>query len=165
MLALCIGIVSGHRRVARIGEDQPRDLSNLENLLRRKNAILCKDPARLSRRRIGYAVAGIVNEIVLLVDQQHRQFERVACLGARDHLVLRRFVQILLDVRVVLRAHAQRDIDLVLIAPGVLHLLQNRGHRKALPARSRQSQRAGAGIGNDQRAQRAVERRRRCRRG
>ena len=121
MLSLLI-VVGGHGREARIREHQPRHLADAEDLFCRQNAIPGKDPAGLSGLGIAHAVTCVVDEIILFVHQQHREFERVARLGASYDCVLAQRLQDLLGAlvrRIVLRTDANGGFHLVLVTPGV----------------------------------------------
>jgi hypothetical protein len=79
------------RGKTRIREYQPRDLANAEDLLGGNTAILGKNPSAISGFGVGEAMAGIMNQIELLVDDQGGDLERIAKFDVGQPLVL--FVQ------------------------------------------------------------------------
>src|ERR1700677_1777638 len=75
----------GHeRREAGISEDQERHLTDMEYFVLRERALLREYPPPAWARIIEPAMAGEVNHVVLLCQQQDRELQRLPGLSAHD---------------------------------------------------------------------------------
>jgi hypothetical protein len=77
-----VGGIDGGGRKAGIGENKTWYLPYTEYLHRRQEAIRRKDPACAIRLPVEKPVSGVVNDVVLLVDDPHGELEWIAALGA-----------------------------------------------------------------------------------
>src|SRR5262249_37175422 len=78
----CLLLVGDRGRKTGVGKDQARHLTHAENFFGRQEAIRSENPPGLVRRLVEKRVSSIVDHVILLIDDQHRELERIARLDA-----------------------------------------------------------------------------------
>jgi hypothetical protein len=81
-LILYLLLVGDHGRKTGVGKDQARNLTHAENFFSRQEAIRSEYPPGLVRCLVEKRVSSIVDHVILLIDDQHRELERIARLDA-----------------------------------------------------------------------------------